>query len=138
MARMRRTIKNHSGLPRDKLPPVPEVDLNLYHWSPSSNYNNINRMGLEIGKLSLQGDWRPPYVCFSDDPYLAWILSGHMWPSTISWDLWMCNMRTQTSFRHHELILDTFIDTGRHFIKEYRVYCRVFKRDLVYLATRKQ
>lgn len=137
---MRRTIKDNRITCdlKENLPPVPEVDLNLYHWSPSKNYHNINRMGLEIGKPSLQGDWKPPYVCFSDDPYLAWILSGHMWPTIDSWDLWMCNMRTQTSFQHHELILDTFKDTGRHYIKEYRVYYRVFKRDLVYLATRKQ
>jgi hypothetical protein len=88
------------------------------------------------GKLSLQGDWKPPYVCFADDPYLAWRLSGRMWPEIKSWDLWMCHVPSQTSFRFFEIITDTYRDSGETFVKEYRIYVRVYKRDLTYLATR--
>ncbi len=133
---MKKTRKDDSGLPRNKLPPVPELDLNLYHWSPTSNRSNINRVGLVTHRRTLQGDWRPPYVCFSDDPYLAWILSGQIWFEIKTWDLWLCHMPSQTSFDNYEIITDTFPDSGGHYIKEYRIYSRVYKRDLTYLATR--
>ena len=133
---MRRTRTDTSDTPKNLLPPVPTLDLCLYHWSPTTNRNSINRYGLQINRRTLQGDWRPPYVCFSDDPMLAWVLSGRMYPEIISWDLWMCHMPTQTSFEHYEIITDTFPDTGRHYIKEYRIYTRVYKRDLHYIATR--
>lgn len=48
----------------------------------------------------------------------------------------MLSMEDQTSFKHYEIITDTYVSTGRHYIKEYRVYDRVYKRDLTYLATR--
>jgi hypothetical protein len=133
---MKKTRRDISGLPKRKLPPVSELDLVLFHWSPTTNRTNINKLGLDIYKLSLQGGWRPPYVSFSDDPFLAWCLSGKMFPDIKSWDLWMCHIPSQTSFDHYEIITDTYPDTGRHFVKEYRVYCRVYKRDLTYLATR--
>lgn len=133
----RRTIKDQDE-PENKLPKLPELELCLYHWSPTENRDRIIRNGLKPGSLSLQGDWRPPYVCFSDDPYLAWVLSGDMWPSIHFWDLWMCHYPSQTSFDHHEVILDTYRDSGRKYVKEYRVYKRVYKRDLIYLATREQ
>ena len=135
---MRRTRKDVSGVPRSKLPPLPESDLLFYHWSPTRNRNSINRYGLDIRRRSLQGDWKPPYVCFSEDPQLGWLLSGDMWPEIDSWDLWMCTVHRQTSFNHYEIITDTFVDTGRHYIKEFRVYTRVYKRDLIHLATRTQ
>lgn len=135
---MRRTRKDDSGLPKNKLPPVPKLELVLYHWSPTSNRSNINRNGLLTHRKTLQGDWRPPYICFCDDPLLGWILSGKMWPEIKSWDLWMCYMPSQTSFDHYEIITDTFHDTGRHFVKEYRIYNRVYKRDLNYIGTRTQ
>lgn len=130
---------DHSGtLPKNRLPAVPPLELIIYHWSPTTNRNRINHDGLCPGRLSLQGDWRPPYVCFSSDPHLAWILSGRMYPGIKSWDLWMCHVPSQTSFDHWEICLDTYIDSGRHYIKEYRIYTRVFKRDLVYVATKEQ
>ena len=135
---MRTTVKDHSGEKRDRRPKVPESDRLLYHWSPTENRNSIKRHGLKPLRPSLDGSWKPPYVCFADDPQLAWVLSGRMWPDIPSWDLWMCNVRCQTSFEHYEIITDTFIDTGRHYIKEYRVYTRIYKRDLFYVATRAQ
>ena len=133
---MRRTRTDHSGLPKNKLPKVPELSLVLYHWSPTANRPSIERVGLKPGSKSLQGGWKPPYVCFSDEPYLAWLLSGNMWPEITYWDLWMCYMDHQTSFDHYEIITDTYVTTGKPFVKEYRVYQRVFKRDLEYIATR--
>lgn len=132
----RQTIIDHST--STKLPTLPELELCLYHWSPTSNRNMINRFGLQTHRLSLQGNWRPPYVCFSDEPNLAWILSGKMFPDIKSWDLWMCYYSSQTSFKHHEVILDTTRYSGRHYVKEYRIYSRVYKRDLIYIATRIQ
>lgn len=133
---MKITRKDDSGT-LNKLPKTPDLDLILYHWSPTRNRDRIRHDGLKPGVKSLQGDWRPPYVCFSDDPNLAWILSGAMWPEIKEWDLWMCHVPT-SDIEHYELILDTYRDTGRHYVKEYRVYSRVYKRDLIYLATRSQ
>ena len=133
---MRRTRKDHSGTDNSSLPAVPELDLVLYHWSPRQNRANILKQGLSPGRSSLQGDWKPPYVCFSDEPDLAWRLSGAMWGEIKEWDLWMCNVTFQTSFAHYEIITDTYINTGRHYVKEYRIYTRVYKRDLVYVGSR--
>ena len=133
---MKRTRKDDSGLPKRNLPPVPKLDLILYHWSPAVNRSNVNKLGLLTHRRTLQGHWRPPYICFSDDPCLAWVLSGRMYPEIKKWDLWMCNMASQTSFDSYEIITDTYPDSGRHYVKEYRIYTRVYKRDLIYLATR--
>lgn len=138
---MRVKTTDRRDLKPGEMPPTPTADLILYHWSPKKNRKQIERYGLRIGMPSLQGDWRPPYVCFSDDPILAWYLSGRMWvdpKNPEEWDLWSVNMRCQTSFGHYEIILDTFPDTGRHYTKEYRVYSRVYKRDLTYVGTRSQ
>ncbi len=135
---MRRTRKDVSGVPKNKLPTVPELDIILYHWSPTKNRRSINKNGLLTHRRTIQGPWRPPFVSFRDDPHLAWVLSGKMWPHITEWDLWCCHMAAQTSFDHYEIITDTYRDTGRHFVKEYRIYMRVYKRDLVYLATRNQ
>lgn len=135
---MKTTIKDHSSFGNSNLPEVPPLDINLFHWSPSRNRNRIRHDGLKTGVKSLQGDWRPPYVCFSDDPILAWYLSGEMWPDIKEWDLWMCHVPSQTSFDHWEIILDTYYQTGRHYVKEYRIYTRVFKRDLHYVGSRSQ
>ncbi len=133
---MKKTRNDVSGIPKNKLPPVPELDLCLYHWSPTSNRANINKLGLVPYKRTLQGNWRPPYISFSDDPWLAWSLSGNMFPEINVWDLWFCHVPSQRSFDHYEIITDTYPESGRHFIKEYRIYCRVYKKDLKYLATR--
>ncbi len=43
---MKKTRTDTSGLPKSNLPPVPELDLVLYHWSPTSNRSSINKVGL--------------------------------------------------------------------------------------------
>ena len=136
---MRRKRKHDDpSVPKNKLPPVPPLDLVLYHWSPTANRNSINRLGLVPGRKTLQGLWRPPYVAFADDPKLAWYLSGRMWPEISSWDLWLCLFEHQTSFDEYEIITDTYVGSGRHFVKEYRIYTRVYKRDLWLVGTREQ
>lgn len=136
---MRRKVKDDSGQGLNRLPDVPQRDLILFHWSPSTNRSRINRYGLTPGRKTLQGLWRPPYVCFSDDPYLAWILSGRMWPEIPEWDLWMYNMDGRSyELNGYEIILDTYKNSERRYIKEYRIYQRIYKRDLVLLATRSQ
>lgn len=133
---MRVKRKDDSGVPKNLLPPVPPLDLVLYHWSPTSNRRSINKIGLVPGRLTLQGDWRPPYIAFADEPRLGWMLSGRMYPEIKSWDLWMVYHAFQTSYKGYEIITDTYRDNGRHFVKEYRIYTRVYKRDLDYIGTR--
>jgi hypothetical protein len=132
---MKRTRK-HDDPSVTKLPPIPRLDLVLYHWSPTANRRSIERLGLTPGRKTLQGDWRPPYIAFSDEPRLAWFLSGRMWPEIKHWDLWMCYFEAQDSFDHYEIITDTYPDSGRTFVKEYRIYTRIYKRDLHYVGSR--
>lgn len=132
-----RTKRKHHG-PETKFPPLPPIDRILYHWSPSSNRASITRHGLKVNRLSLQGEFRPPYVALADDPWLAWILSGQMYPGIKKWDLWMVNVENQTSFKGWEIITDTYRNSERTYRKEYRVYTRIFKRDLIYLGSRTQ
>ena len=108
-------------------------DLNLYHWSPRSRQKQILRYGLMPGKPSLQGEWKPPYVCFADDVRLAWLLSGALHPEIPEWDLWQVY---SVDAGRWEAIFDTYVNTGRHFVKEYRVYHRIYKRHVHYLASR--
>jgi hypothetical protein len=113
---------------------MPPPDLVFYHWSPTARRNGILRRGLDVGSMSLTRDWHPPYICFSDEPLLAWTLSGRMYPDIPSWDLWMV-FAEQT--QGYEAILELYNDgSGRHYVKEYRVYERVFKKNVHYLATR--
>jgi hypothetical protein len=63
-------------------------DFPLYHWSPTARRASIRRLGLVPGRKSLCGQWRPPYVCFSDTPSMAWALSPMHHPEIESWDLW--------------------------------------------------
>ena len=109
------------------------ADLCFYHWSPSARRKGILRSGFLPGSRSLQGDWRPPFTCFADDALLAWNLSGRLHPEVVEWDLWMCYPE---DVERWEAIFDTYYDTGRHFIKEYRVYHRIFKRHVHYVASR--
>lgn len=107
-------------------------DFLLCHWAPTSRRASITRHGLVPGKLSTCGEWRPPYVCFSESPALAWSLSGGTGRGKHidSWDLWTCWSDAASGM---EAIPFDNGDT-----KEWRVYERIFKRDLWYVATRTQ
>lgn len=119
-------------------PKLPPLGLCLYHWSPTTNRASIKKRGLVPGRPSLQGYWRPPYVAFADEPMLAWKLSGAMFPEIAEWDLWMVDYERST-LGGYEIGLDHGLN-GRGqleaYVKEYRVYCRVYKRDLQYVGSR--
>lgn len=108
-------------------------DLCFYHWSPRDRRASIVRSGFLPNKPSLQGEWRPPFICFSDEPHLAWILSGRIHPEITEWDLWMVFAGNAGEY---ETIFDTFPDTGRNYPKEYRVYHRIKKSDVIWIASR--
>ncbi|ABS03217.1 hypothetical protein [Kineococcus radiotolerans] len=113
--------------------PTP-ASLHLYHWSPTSRRKQIQRYGFRPGSRSLDGAWRPPFVCFSDDPHLAWSLSGYIHPEITSWDLWLVSDQVVTGYE--TLSFDGGPLDGQ--VKEYRVYERIPARDAWYVATREQ
>ena len=100
----------------------------LYHWSPIERRSRIKRYGMLPGSHSVTKEWKPPYTCWSDSPSLAWALSGMMHGKGREWDLWTMWSNVPKGY---ELL--TF-DDGEP--KEYRVYERVFKRDIWYVGTR--
>lgn len=102
----------------------------LYHWSPTSRRTSIKRTGLVPGKLSVDGSWRPPYVCLSTDPLIGWDLSGRLHPEVAQWDLWGVRL---AEGHHVEVLYDDRYDD---LIKEIRIYDRVYKRGVSYLASR--
>ena len=102
----------------------------LYHWAPVERRPSILRRGLVPGSWSRDRLWRPPYVCFADSPSLAWGLSGGTSPTHSEWDLWMVD---DDRLGGYEVIP---FDGEPDRIKEYRVYERVYKRDLWWVGTR--
>lgn len=109
-------------------PPYFGDDLMLFHWSPTERRKSINRTGLVPGSRSVCGLWRPPYVAFADTPSLAFSLARHR--EVESWDLWMTWLSRIASV---EQLPDDRDDT----CKEYRVYERIYKRDLWLVGTRR-
>ena len=102
----------------------------LYHWSPTPRRTSIRRRGMVPSSRSVDGLWKPPYICFADSPALAWALSGRIHPEIPEWDLWM----TWSSVPNGYEVLP--FDDGQP--KEYRVYHRIYKRNLWYVGTRMQ
>ncbi|MBU8830843.1 hypothetical protein [Mycolicibacterium goodii] len=100
----------------------------LYHWAPTARRGQINRYGLRPGSLSSDRLWKPPYICLADGPLQAWRLIGRFRPLIHEWDLWWT---TSTAVAGYEVIPD---DNGD--VREYRVYERIFKRDLWMVGTR--
>jgi hypothetical protein len=105
----------------------------LFHWSPTSRRRQINRRGFVPSSRSVDGVWRPPYICFSESPSLAWVLSGANHSDIKEWDLWMTWSNVPSGM---ESIEDTDPTDGTHYVKEWRVYERIYKRDIWYVATR--
>ncbi len=114
--------------------PKPEP-IPLFHWSPTERAARIRHDGFLPGRWSVDRSWRPPFVCFADSPSLAWALSGAIHPEFPIWDLWMVWSNVPSGM---EEIRDTYPDTGRSYVKEYRVYERIWKRDIWYVGSRKQ
>lgn len=88
---------------------------------------------MRVGMWSPDRVWRPPCTCWADDPHLAWILSGRLHPEITSWDLWQTYSDVLSGA---ELLVDYSPGRQGHYAKEYRVYERIFKRDLWLVATR--
>jgi len=106
----------------------PDKPFLLYHWSPIERRKRINRYGFLPNSHSVAGDWKPPYHCWSDSPSLAWTLSGMVHTEVKAWDLWMLWSNVPPGY---EVIP---FDDGMP--KEYRIYTRVWKRDVWLVATR--
>jgi hypothetical protein len=110
----------------------------LYHWSPTERRKSIMWRGLTPGQWSTDRLWKPPVVCFASNPDLAWSLSGKTarGRQIHSWDLWM--LWSDDVPGGYEEIVDYYKDSDRSYVKEYRVYERIFKRHLWYVGTRTQ
>ena len=105
----------------------------LYHWSPASRRKQINRYGLRPGSRSVCQQWKPPYICFSDSPSLAWVLSRtHAQPGE-EWDLWMIWNNVAKGYEK----LKCGDNPSGAWPTEYRVYERIWKRDVWYVGSRK-
>lgn len=105
----------------------------LYHWSPSSRRKSIERSGLVPGSFSLGREWRPPHICYSANPHLAFDLSVRIHPEIKEWDLWMVYAWDADRF---EAIPEMYRNSDKHYIKEYRVYHRIYKRNVHYVGSR--
>ena len=102
-------------------------DVVFFHWSPQTRRKQIIRRGMVIGAWAVGRDWKPPFLCFSHEPKLAWTLSGAIHPEIPAWDLWMVY---ESDLQGYEKLHDTYVDTGRPYVKEVRVYHAIPKRDL--------
>lgn len=102
---------------------------NWYHWSPTVNRRNINHRGLLPGRWSRDRLWKPPYICLAHRPSLAWGLSGDMDRAKQfkSWDLWEVWL--------DDRVYET-VKSKDETINEIRVYERIYKRHVWYVATR--
>jgi hypothetical protein len=120
--------------PADTSSQIPDSPFLLFHWAPVERRAGITRSGLVPGKRSIDRLWRPPFVCFSTSPSLAWVLSAAIHPEIPLWDLW-CTWSTRLT--GYELLFDHDSD-GDSFLKEVRVYERIYKRDIWFIGTRHQ
>ncbi len=103
----------------------------LYHWSPVERRRKIMRQGLRVGITSRCGQWKPPYVCFSDSPALAWALSGGMSDVPGDWDLWMMwsNVPAKLTRRND-------LENGRGRPTEFRAHESIPKSKLWHVGVR--
>jgi hypothetical protein len=103
-------------------------DFALYHWAPASRRKQILRYGLRPMSVSSCRQWKPPYVCLADGPRMAWDLIGRYRPFIQEWDLWWTASDLAAPM---EMIP---ADNGDP--REYRVYHRIYKRDIWFVGTR--
>lgn len=106
----------------------------LYHWSPVGRRKAILHDGLCPGKRSKDNLWRPPYVCFSRYPNLAWALSANHSRLKV-WDLWCC---WSDEISGYETLNNASEKKDQWWQVEYRVYERIKKSKIWYVGTRKK
>lgn len=101
-----------------KRPPV------LYHWSPRRNRARILKHGLRPHELSVDRDWRPPYICFADTPFMG---------------LNLClKFRAGSIIDLYEVWLSGYpLYRRRDFGREYRVRVPVDRRRIRLIASRR-
>jgi hypothetical protein len=100
----------------------------LFHWSPVSRRKSILKYGLCPNKISKDNLWRPPYVCFSPSPSMAWCLTV-MHCGSMDYDLWMMWSSVPKK------LFPVF--PGCHERRqEYRAFERIMKKDIWYVGTR--
>lgn len=105
----------------------------FYHWSPLARRGRILKKGLVPGQWSRDRLWKPPYVCLAPTIQGAWSLSGGMHydeEKAWVWDLWEVDVSDQSGY---EMLP---YDNGH--MKEIRVYERIYKRNVWWVATRDQ
>jgi hypothetical protein len=128
----------------DPLPPNIVMDFHyepraflMFHWSPSTRRKGIGRLGMVPGKWSTDRMWKPPYVAFAPSPSLAWALSAatHRGQQVPSWDLWMTDS-THIDGGFETIPFDDNTPDNIPDVKEFRVYDRIYKRDLWFIGTR--
>lgn len=105
----------------------------LFHWSPRSRRKSILRHGLCPKKKSRCGQWRPPYICYSRCPSLAWVLSAEFSGKTGWWDLWQ--VWSDNVGEWESLPYDN--NPSYPYPKEHRVYKRIPKRHIWHVGSRK-
>lgn len=108
---------------------VEQLDGLMFHWSPTTRRKQIIRYGLRPGSLSVDKEWKPPYICLAPSPSLGFALCIEYHPEIPEWDLWQV---WADNLRGRELLFD---DRDRT-VKEYRVYERIYKRDIWYVGSR--
>lgn len=114
-------------------PPNCKDGFGLYHWSPTTRRKQIIHYGIRVGMWSPDRLWKPPCSCWADNAELAWILSGQIHPEIKEWDLWMTYSNVPKGI---ELRIDYSPGKQGHYVKEYRIYERIYKRDLWYVGSR--
>ena len=83
------------------------------------------------GKKSVDGSWCPPVICLATSAELAWSLSGRNHPNIPEWDLWAVYL---DEGHQTEVLFDDRYEED--VIKEVRVYDRIYKRGVWYVASR--
>jgi hypothetical protein len=119
----------------------------LYHWSPRERLGGIKRLGLIPGRrnitgplfkgpgvdddgepITVPGEWRAPWVCFSPTPVRAWEYSHGRWRSVGTFDLWSVVLEPSDDVHIQPL-------WGSN-IMEVRVHNRIPKSRLVWVGER--
>lgn len=112
----------------------------LYHWAPQDRRGQIIRYGLRprmrptVSSVDGTGGegWRAPYVCLAESPMWAWALSGDLHPEVPAWDLWQVWLGDSHEIRR----IRNFYPRDDRRWYEVRVYDRVYKRGVLWVAER--